>query len=62
MLRKNSRRFTDEQLDLLMGDVNSCITINNTTYSLALFPYHLSNVSESVKRLLNLIIGKYDQR
>lgn len=54
--------FSKEELKALIEDKNSCVTVHKSFYNLALYPYHLTNISTSIKDILNAGVAKYDKK
>lgn len=54
--------FSKEELKQFLDDPNSCVSVKNSVYSLALYPYHLNDCNASIKAILNLRIGKYEKK
>jgi len=60
---KNKINSFDKQfLDTLVEDKSSCVEVKEQNYHIALHPFHLNNINESVKDLLNQGISKYDKK
>lgn len=57
-----SIRFEKEQLDDLVQAENSCVEIKEQNYHLALHPFHLTYINESIKDILNKGIARYDKK
>ncbi|KAF2902610.1 hypothetical protein ILUMI_03588 [Ignelater luminosus] len=55
-------RFEKEHLDDLVQEENSCVEIQEQNYHLALHPFHLTNINESIKDILNKGIARYDKK
>lgn len=51
--------FNLKELDLLIEDENSCVELQTLQEHLALHPFHLNDLSNSVKDILNSRIGKF---
>ncbi|KAJ2946033.1 hypothetical protein O0L34_g4951 [Tuta absoluta] len=54
-------KFEIRELRKLASDKNSCVTEKKVTQNLALQPWCLGNLKESLKNLLDYKIGKYDK-
>ncbi|XP_013143362.1 PREDICTED: DNA-directed RNA polymerase I subunit RPA43 [Papilio polytes] len=54
-------KFELKELRKLANDKNSCVVERKVTQNLALQPWCLGNLKESIKKLLDYKIGKYDK-
>lgn len=54
-------KFDLKELRKLASDKNSCVIEKKVTQNLALQPWCLGNLKESVKNLLDYKIGKFDK-
>ncbi|KPJ08177.1 hypothetical protein RR48_12916 [Papilio machaon] len=54
-------KFELKELRKLTNDKNSCVVERKVTQNLALQPWCLGNLKESIKKLLDYKIGKYDK-
>ncbi|CAH2037494.1 unnamed protein product, partial [Iphiclides podalirius] len=54
-------KFDLKELRKLANDKNSCVVEKKVTQNLALQPWCLGNLKESIKKLLDYKIGKYDK-
>ncbi|XP_063533935.1 DNA-directed RNA polymerase I subunit RPA43 [Cydia strobilella] len=54
-------KFNLKELRKLANDKNSCVVEKKVTQNLALQPWCLSNLQESIKNLLDYKIGKFDK-
>lgn len=54
-------KFELNELKKLASDINSCVIEKRVTQNLALQPWCLGNLKESIKHLLDYKIGKYDK-
>lgn len=54
-------KFDLKELRKLANDKNSCIIEKKVTQNLALQPWCLSNLKDSIKNLLDYKIGKFDK-
>lgn len=54
-------KFDIKELKKLANDKNSCIIEKKVTQNLALQPWCLGNLKESIKNLLDYKIGKFDK-
>ncbi|KAK9882598.1 hypothetical protein WA026_022226 [Henosepilachna vigintioctopunctata] len=53
--------LTSKVLQQLVTTENSCVEIENHKRHMTLFPYHLKNVSASIRDILDEDIGKFDK-
>lgn len=54
-------KFELKELRILANEKNSCVVEKKVTQNLALQPWCLGNLKESIKKLLDYKIGKYDK-
>lgn len=54
-------KFDLKELRKLAADKNSCVVEKKVTQNLALQPWCLGNLKESIKNLLDYKIGKFDK-
>lgn len=54
-------KFDIKELRKLASDKNSCVLEKKVTQNLALQPWCLGNLKESIKNLLDYKIGKFDK-
>ncbi|KAB0795697.1 hypothetical protein PPYR_09758 [Photinus pyralis] len=54
--------FQIEYLNSLVADETSSVIVQEQQYHLALHPYHLNNIKQSIKDLLSQKIARYDQK
>ncbi|XP_044272692.1 DNA-directed RNA polymerase I subunit RPA43 isoform X2 [Tribolium madens] len=57
--QKLLKTFNFDELNSLVVDENSCVELLNLQEHIALHPYHLSDLNNSVKEILNSKIGKF---
>lgn len=61
-MSKITVEFTKDELQQLLNDDNSCVSVKRDVYNLALYPYHLSNVTNAVKSILNSRIARFEKK
>lgn len=59
---KTTIKFEKHFLDDLVKDPQSCVVMEEHQYHLALHPFHLNNIKESVKDIFNKGIAKYNKK
>lgn len=60
--RKPVIKFDSKLLNNLANDKKSCVQIKNLKYHLALHPYHLNDVNNSLKEIIGEGITKYNNK
>jgi DNA-directed RNA polymerase I subunit RPA43 len=60
--QKFTKTFNLKHLDKLIKEDNSCVHLHKMKHHIALHPYHLGDLTNSVKDILNKRIGKFCSR
>lgn len=61
-MSKTIVEFSKAELKQLLEDKSSCISLQKSIYSLALYPYHLGDYCSSIKEILNSKVSRYDKK
>lgn len=52
-------QFAQDYLEDLLNNDNSCVTLKRRNQHLSLHPYHLNDLNNSLKDILNEKVGKH---
>ena len=59
-LKRNCIKFDPDYLCNITHDPNSCVELHKVVHHVALHPLQLSNLSNSVKEILNKTVAEYN--